>query len=326
MPKILVTLPKLYRYDNDLEKAAPGCEFVFIPDEDRDKLTHDDLLGFDIIIGNTPTSILHDLPQLKWMQLYTAGSDNYARQPIFSGEKAPVLTNATGAFGITLAEHMLAQLLVLSRDFLIYRDHMHRSEGRWDYFKAPETLDSKKALILGLGDIGTNLAKRLDCCGCEVYGIRRTNRPSPYVREVHPLSDIDQLLPDMDFVCLCLPNSDETVHVINEHTLSLMKPSAFVINVGRGPSVDNIALAAALQNGVIAGAALDVTEPEPLPDDHPLWNCENCLITPHSAGWYRQRSPYERILQIACDNLQRFLAGKPVTHQVDITTGYMKHE
>ncbi len=326
MYRILVTLPKLYQYDNDFEKTAPGCEFVYIADEDRDKLTHDDLLGFDAIIGNTPTSILYDLPQLKWMQLYTAGADNFARLEIFSGQHAPVLTNATGAFGITLAEHMLAQLLVLSRDFLFYRDHMHRTEKRWDYFKAPETIDGKKALILGLGDLGLNLAKRLEFCGCEVYGIRRTKRPAPYVKEVYSMGDLEQLLPYMDFVCLCLPNSDETVHIINEHTLSLMKPSAFVINVGRGPSVDNLALAAALKNGVIAGAALDVTEPEPLPDDHPLWDCENCLITPHSAGWYRQRSPYERIVRIACDNLRRFTADEPLRHQVDIQTGYMKHE
>ncbi len=326
MYRILVTLPKLYHYDNDLEKAAPGCEFVYIPDEDRNKLTHDDLLGFDAIIGNTPTDILYDLPQLKWHQLYTAGSDTFARKELFHGPHAPVLTNATGAFGITLSEHMLAQLLVLLRGFLIYRDNMHRAEKRWDYRNPPETLEGKKALILGLGDIGLNLAKRLECCGCEVYGIRRTKRSAPYVKGVYALSDLDQLLPYMDFVCLCLPNSDETVHVINAHTLSLMKPTAFVINVGRGPSVDNLALAEALQNGTIAGAALDVTEPEPLPDDHPLWLCENCLITPHSAGWYRQRSPYERILRIACDNLRRFIAGEALTHQVDLSTGYMKHD
>ena len=320
--KILLGIKELYGTDGTVEAIAKkyGCEFAF---KEQNEITHDDLLDVDIVLGNPHESELHDLPKLKLVQLQSAGSDTYAKLPIFSGENAPILCNATGSYGVSIAEHMIGFLIVLARDYLPYRDNM--ADHKWSYLKAPETLYGKKALVMGLGDIGSHFAKLLDAFGCEVYAVKRTPaEPPAYIKEIHGMEDLDELLPQMDYVGICLPNSPSTTHIINERTLKLMKPSAFVINVGRGPAVDNMALAEALKNGTIAGAALDVTEPEPLPADHPLWDCKNCLITPHSSGMFFQRDPHLRILKLWSENLEAFFGGKPLKNVVDLTTGYRK--
>ena len=320
--KILLGMKELHGSEGTIKAVADkyGCELAF---KDQYEMTHADLEDVDIILGNAAESELHDLPKLKLMLLQSAGSDTYAKLPIFAGENAPVLCNATGSYGVSIAEHMIGFLIVLARDYLPYRDNM--AEHKWQYLKAPETINGKKALVIGLGDIGNHFARLLDAFGCEVYAIKRTPaEPPAYIKEVHTMDDLDALLPEMDFVSLSLPNSPSTTHVINEHTLGLMKPSAFVINVGRGPAVDNMALAAALKNGTIAGAALDVTEPEPLPADHPLWDCKNCLITPHSSGMYFQRDPHLRVLKLWKENLEAFFEGRPLKNVVDLKTGYKK--
>ena len=320
--KILNTIKELYGMEGTIQATADkyGCQLEYrCPKE----LTHDYLLDFDIILGNPPEDVLYDLPKLKLLQLQSAGSDNYAKLPIFHGENAPALCNATGCYGVTIAEHMVGFILAIIRDFLPYRDAMHTHT--WSHIRTPETINGKKALIIGLGDIGSHFAKLMNAFGCEVYAIKRTmTAPPEYIKEIHPLTDLDSLLPEMDFVALSLPQSPQTTHVINAHTLSLMKPEAVVINVGRGSAVDNLALADALKNGTIKGAALDVTEPEPLPEDHPLWDCENCLITPHSSGKYFQRDPHLRILKLWQDNLEAFMDGRPLQNIVDLATGYKK--
>ncbi len=320
--KIMLGIKELHGTDGTIEAIAAkyGCEFAFKP---QNEITHDDLLDVDIMLGNPAESELHDLPQLKLIMLQSAGSATYAKLPIFAGENAPILCNATGSYGVSIAEHMIGFLIVLSRDYLPYRDQMH--DHNWNYLKSPDTLNSKKALVIGLGDIGNHFARLLHAFGCEVYAIKRTPaEPPEYIKEIHTMDEIDSLLPLVDFVSLSLPNSPSTTHVINAHTLSLMKPSAFVINVGRGPAVDNLALAEALNNGVIAGAALDVTEPEPLPADHPLWDCKNCLITPHSSGMFFQRDPHLRVIKLWSENLEAFFNGQPLKNQVDLVTGYKK--
>ena len=318
--KLLMTAKEQYGTEGTIKAVCDryGCEYIYM---DAAKVTHEDLEGINVILGNVPLEALHDLPELKLVHLGSAGSDNYAALPLFHGKDAPVLCNNSGSFGVTISEHMVGFILALTRDFLPYRDNMAKHE--WRFVKAPDTIYGKKVLTLGLGDIGGHFARLMNAFGCEVYAVkRRQTAPPEYVKEIHPLEDLDSLLPQMDFVALCLPQSADTRHVINAHTLSLMKPSAFVINVGRGSAVDCTALAEALKNGTIAGAALDVTEPEPLPEDHPLWDCKNCLITPHASGRFIQRDPHLRIIALWRENLEAFLSGKPLKNIVDINTGY----
>ncbi len=320
--KILLTTQELFGTEGSIQKTADkfGCEMVF---KRRSTLTREDLLDADIILGNPEMELLTDLPKLKMINLLSAGSDDYAALPIFAGPGAPILCNASGCYGVTISEHMVGFLLALLRNFLPYRDHMANHE--WKLLNTPETINGKKALVIGLGDIGGHFAQLLHAFGCEVYAIKRTpGTPPPYIKEYHTLADLDELLPLVDFVSLSLPQSPETTNLINERTLKLMKPTALVINVGRGSAVDDMALAEALNNGTIAGAALDVTEPEPLPADHPLWDCKNCLITPHSSGKYFQRDPHLRIIKLWQDNIEAFVTGQPLKNVVDIKTGYRK--
>ena len=320
--KIILGIEELHGCEGTIEKIAEeyGCELL---KKDQNDLTREDLLDADAVFGNPELKLLHDLPKLKLLQLHSAGSDQYAKLPIFAGENAPALCNTTGAYGRSIAEAVIGFFIGLSRQYFLYRDFQNNSE--WHYLKAPDTLNGKKALVIGLGDIGLNIARLLDAFGCEVYAVKRTKSEVPsYIREVYTLDEMDSILPEMDFVSLSLPNSEETTHVINAGRLKLMKKTAFLANVGRGAAVDNMALAEALNADEIGGAALDVTEPEPLGPEHPLWKCRNCFITPHSSGMYFQRDPHIKIIGLFKKNLLHLLNGEPFENTVDLTTGYKK--
>ena len=318
--KVLLTAKELHGTEGSIKALCGryGAEYAF---KEGAELTREDLIDADVILGNPAERLLADLPKLKLLQLLSAGADNYAALPIFRESGAPVLCNATGCYGVTISEHMVGFILTLIRDFLPYRDNMARRE--WHFVKTPDIIFGKKALVIGLGDIGGRFARLMNAFGCEMYAIKRTMTPPPeYIKEIHPMADLDLLLPDMDFVALCVPQGPDTRHVINAETLALMKPSAVVINVGRGSAVDCMALADALKNSCVAGAALDVTEPEPLPADHPLWSCKNCLITPHASGRSVQKDPHLRINALWLENLEAFFNGKPLKNIVNIKTGY----
>ena len=318
MYRILTTLEFEGKAKEALEAAAKGCSIVYTTQQE---VTHEMLKDADVILGCVPTELLHDLPDLKFLQLDSAGSDGYARLPLFHGENAPLLANASGCYGVTISEFMVGACIMLVRHLQHYRDNMHKH--LWERGELPDVITGKNALVIGYGDIGSNFAKRMDALGCRVYAVRRTrNAAAEYVREVCTLEDLPRLLPEMDFVGLCLPNSPATTRVINKETLALMKPTAIIVNVGRGTAIDSDALAEALKAHKLGGAALDVTDPEPLPADHPLWDCENCLITPHTSGLKRQADPFAKICRRATVNLENFLAGKPLESAVDVDTGY----
>ena len=318
MFNVLCTLPVNDEEKKLIEAAGPGCSFKYVLQAD---VKREDLLDVDIILGNVSAKLLEDLPRLKFLQLDSAGSDGYAKLPIFHGENAPLLANATGAYGGTIAEYMVGSIIMLIRHFQVYRDQMH--EHKWEKVELPTCITEHKALVIGFGDIGTNFAQRMKALGCSVTAIRRTTGDKPdYVDEVCTLDDLPRLLPEADFVGICLPNSPATRKIINKETLALMKPSAILVNVGRGSAVDSDALAEALMNGKLGGAALDVTDPEPLPADHPLWDCRNCLVTPHVAGLYQQLYPFKRIVQRCITNLGHFVNNEPCESVVDLNTGY----
>lgn len=318
--KVTVAMPISKEQLDALGNTVPGWSF-----EKRlsARLKREDLLDSDIIVGTVPTQILHDLPNLKLLQLDFAGSDNYAALPLFHGEKAPVLANASGAFGVTIAEHMVGSVLFLLRGFGQYRDNM--KEHKWSRDCVPGLISGSRCLVLGLGDIGSCFAQRMHALGSTVTAVRRVpDRCPSYVESVHGQEELDRLLPDADIIACCMPNTPQTRKIINAHTLSLMKPTAVLLNVGRGSAIDSDALAEALFRHRIAGAALDVTDPEPLPGEHPLWDAPNCLITPHVSGLSIQEDPQQKILGIIARNLLHFKEGRPVENEVDIQTGYRK--
>lgn len=276
----------------------------------------------EIIIGNPSMDTLSYCKNLKWLQLSSSGADAYAKSPFINKEKT-IITNATGAYGHAISEYMVAGVFAMTKKLHLYRDNQFA--GLWQDLGFVKTINGCNVLVVGLGDIGGNFGKKMNALGANIYGLKRTasNKPD-YVKSLHTLDELESLLPQMDVVALCLPNSDKTQDVISDKQLSLMKNDAILVNVGRGNAVNTDALTKALSENVIGGAILDVTQPEPLPAQHPLWKLSNVIITPHVSGGYHAQETIEGIERIILENAQRYVDGQPLSNIVDYETGYMK--
>ena len=182
-------------------------------------------------------------------------------------------------------------------------------------------------LVLGLGDIGGEFARRCQALGAYVIGVRRQDTHKPdYVDELHLIADLDTLLPRADVVAIAMPGTEETKGMFNDERLARMKEGSIILNVGRGSIIDTAALTRALQSGHLLGAGLDVTDPEPLPDDCPPWDIPSALITPHVSGFFHLRETLTRILQLCVENLTRWENGQPLLNRMDPQTGYRSTE
>ena len=329
--RALVTIPTGERHRNLLQQAAPGWEFRFrgtdtlvcapqeaLPDQ---PVTQEDVDWAQVILGNVPATMLHGSPALEWLQTNSAGVEPYIQPGVLAGDT--LLTNATGAYGLAIAEHMLGMLLELFKKLELYRDA--QKSGAWQSQGAVKAVYGSTVLVLGMGDIGGEFAARCKALGAKVIGVRRSPRPCPeYADEVHLLEDLDSLLPHADVVAITLPGTDATRGLMSRERLAKMKEGAVLLNVGRGFIVDTEALCDALERGHLSGAGVDVTDPEPLPPTHRLWNIPTAVVTPHISGFYHLRETHERIVGIFLENLRHFQAGEPLRNLVDFATGYRK--
>ena len=256
------------------------------------------------------------LTSLKWIQSLAAGPNDVlnAGFPSHIG-----VTTGSGLHDFTVAEHTLAMLLSCARRLHSMRDHQLKS--KWPgHLGGPQpdrpagsftTLRDARVLIWGYGNIAKTLAPHLTSLGATVKGVARSQRVSNGV-EVYGEDKLPELLPETDALVMILPGSDSTKHALNSDRLKLLPKHAWVVNVGRGTSVDEDALANAVQNGDIAGAALDVFETEPLPESSRFWAIENIIISPHAAGGRPQGAE-----ALVADNLRRFRAGQSLRNVVD---------
>ena len=316
--KILVVLPVKEHHKELFLKSAPKAEFIY---EDASKVTKDMLKDVDATIGNISPALLAGCENIKWVQLNSAGTDGYTADGVLS--KDAVLTNATGAYGLAISEHMVAAVLCMMKKLDLYSSNMRTHE--WKDMGPVSSVWGSKTLVVGLGDIGGEFAKRMHALGSSVTAIRRNKAESPdYVDALYQMDMLDECLKEADIVASCLPGTKETYKLYDADKFSKMKEGAFFLNIGRGTAVDSDALLNALDTGQLAGASIDVTDPEPLPKDHPLWNAKNLLITPHVSGGYHLNETFERIVAISADNLARFVSGKPLKNVVDLDTGYRK--
>ena len=327
----LVTIPTGERHRNLLQQAAPGWEFRFrgtdtlvcAPQEalPGQPVTQEDVDWAQVILGNVPAAMLHGSPALEWLQTNSAGVEAYIQPGVLAGDT--LLTNATGAYGLAIAEHMLGMLLELFKKLELYRDA--QKSGAWQSQGAVKAVYGSTVLVLGMGDIGGEFAARCKALGAKVIGVRRSPRPCPeYADEVHLLEDLDSLLPQADVVAITLPGTDATRGLMSRERLAKMKEGAVLLNVGRGFIVDTEVLCDALERGHLSGAGVDVTDPEPLPPTHRLWNIPTAVVTPHISGFYHLRETHERIVGIFLENLRHFQAGEPLRNLVDFATGYRK--
>lgn len=320
---ILLDFPTGFQMDEAhrarLRQAAPEAELIFTDDAG---ISGELVAKANAVIGMPPRSMLKDAEKLEWLQLVSAGADRYVQPGVLP--RGVLLTNATGAYGKSMSEYMICAVLSLLLDFPHYRDnqrqHVWQSSGR-----ARHILGTT-ALVVGLGNIGGEFAARYKALGGTVIGVRRTAGEKPdYLDELYTTDRLDELLPRADVVTLSLPSTRETRHLFGREKFALMKPGAVFVNVGRGTAVDTDALCEALNAGKLYGAALDVTDPEPLPAGHPIWDAPNTIITPHVSGGWDAADTFERVLDVVCDNLGRYLRGEPLRNVVDLETGYKKH-
>lgn len=312
MKKILVTMRLDERQKKFLESQAQGCEFFY---KKRDDLRGEDFADVDWIIGLPPPEFLCEAKKLEWLQLISAGADAYLNLP-----PEILLTNASGAYDSAVSEHMLAMTLILARGFNKYaRQQVNHT---WRRVREIISVESSTILILGAGNIGTAYAKKVKALGAKVIGVTRTKKIKPEFDELYTAEDLDKILPRADFVAMILPGGSQTNHFMDAEKLSKLKRGAFLINVGRGNAIDPDALKKFLRNGHLGGAALDVTEPEPLPQDDELWNFDNVIITPHVAGGLYTLQTREAIVKICAENLRRKIASEPLINVVDRAVGY----
>lgn len=316
MKKVMVIVPFEDSGKKRLREAAPECEFIFGYDENA----IDDVSA---IIGNAPAGRLSSLNKLEWVQLSSAGTEPYLRPGILP--PSCVLTNATGAFGLAISEHMVGCVFMLCKKLHLYRDNQNKE--LWLDRGNVKRIEGAVTLIVGLGDIGGQFAKKMKALGAYTIGIKRTPSARPgYVDELYTADELDNVLPRADIVALTLPGTDATRNIMSRQRLFSLKEGAVLINIGRGSAVDTMALCDALNSGRLYGAALDVTDPEPLPAGHPLWKCENAFITPHISGFFHLRDTYDRIIDICVDNAGRYDKGMPLKNIVDFATGYKKND
>jgi len=247
---------------------------------------------------------------IKWVHATSAGVDALLFPALVKSDLR--LTNARGVFDLGIAEYVLGVVLLFAKDTLGNLRHQRSHEWR---HRETELISRKKALIIGAGSIGGEVARLLSAVGMEVTGVARSARDAPYFKQVVASDDLEEYLPSADYVVLTAPLTLATEGLINRARLVLMKPESVLINVGRGAVVVTDDLAEALRQQVIAGAALDVLEPEPLPDNHPLWDIPNVVISAHMSGdfvgW--RRALGEQFLA----NLELWLADESLFNQVD---------
>lgn len=272
----------------------------------------------DAFVGRArDLATLTSAPRLRWIQTLTAGADRISLPNMPAQEI--VLTNGSGIHAINMAEHILCLMLAFARDLpqLVHAQARHV----WNQHQRQFELAGQTVCVVGLGDIGLAFAERATCIGMRATAVRRREGPvPPFIDRVVLQDELDALLPDADHVVICLPLTHRTRGLFDAARLARMKPGAYLYNIGRGELVDQDALIAALQAGRLAGAGLDVTTPEPLPPDSPLWDMERVIISAHTGGSSPDR--FDRFVDLLLDNIARFRADQPLRNVVDPVEGY----
>lgn len=247
-----------------------------------------------------------------WVHCARAGYEAFDTEA-YAGRGVP-LTNSTGIHGESVGELAIGYMLSLARILHIYRDHQVAGEWYEPAYERPFTVADERLCVVGLGTIGAAIAERAADLGMEVVGVRRRDEPVAGVAELYSPDELHAAIGGARFVVLATPHTPETEGLLSDAEFEAMRDDAYVINVGRGPVVDEAALVRALDAGVIAGAALDVFETEPLPEDSPLWDFEDVIVTPHK-GSATNRYHLD-IAELVEENVARYQAGEALRNRV----------
>ena len=300
------------------ESAADGAELTIVSDVEAER---EKILQADVLLGDCNVAAM-EMTQLKWVQYFSAGVERCLDNPVYR-EGAVMLTNMKGIYGPGIAEHVMAMMFSLSRG--LHRFHPEQMQGKWNRGLARkyplQELRGKTILIVGLGGIGSEIAWRANALGMRVIATRNSSRDKPaFVDYVGLSDDLLDLSKQADVVVNATPLTPATNNLFDKNFFEVLKPSAYFINIGRGKSVVTKDLVTALKSGKLAGAALDVIEPEPLPENHALWRLPNVIITPHISGY--SDLVMARFWVFVRENLRRYVSGEKMLNEVNIDKGY----
>lgn len=260
---------------------------------------------------------IEKLPRAKWLHSFSAGVDKILTPEVARSEV--LLTNSSGVHATPIAEMILAYCLMFARGFT--KTVGEQREHQWHKNYQTGEFRGSTVLIVGLGAIGTETARLCHAFGARVLAVARSAKKKPvFVEKLEKSEKLGTLLPLADYVVITLPHTIETHHLFDKKKFGLMRPNAVVINIGRGGIINEKDLVEALQEGTIAGAGLDVFEKEPLPQESPLWNMPNVIITPHHSGLSLRYM--DRAVEILCKNLKAYLNGQQLPNEVDKNLGY----
>lgn len=317
MPKMVLTMNLEEEHIDRIKEVAPEWDIIV----GRDKSFWLEHLDEAEIIGSwnkqAEEKCLQEGTKLKWVQTWGAGVDGIPFAAF--KERGIQLTNASGVHAFNISETIIGLMLALTRKIHSYvRNQM---EQKWHHAHLSLEMHGKTVGILGVGEIGLETAKICKAFQMKVLGLRYSGKDAPFVDHMYKPEEINKVLMESDYIVNTLPLTKDTYHLLGENEFMQMKNSAFLINIGRGKTIQTEALLHALKSGEIAGAGLDVFEIEPLPEDHPLWKEEKVIITPHSAGSTEHYN--ERVIDIFIDNLQSYVQGKALHRNlVDLDKQY----
>lgn len=316
-PRVILVSGEAWPHQAELQQAAPGVKFIELTTTTASR----DIAEADAAIGVCAPEILEKATHVQWIQLQWAGVERCVREKVVQ-ERRPLITNMQRVAGPSMAEHVMAMMLVLSRQLKYFLDE--QQHARWaDTPAMPQLTDlnGKTLLVVGLGGIGTEVAQRAHAFGMRVIATRASGKTGPdYVSYVGLPGELLQLAAGADYVVNCAPLTPQTAGIFNKAFFAALKPSAYFLSVGRGQSTVTADLIDALSTHRIAGAGLDVTDPEPLPADNPLWHMPNVVITPHISAATSASDVIRWTLVL--DNVRRYTAGEPMLSVVDLGRGY----
>ncbi len=271
----------------------------------------EELADCDAVVTFAHRDVLLD-SELQWVHSIQAGYDRF---PLDEFEEAGILlTNSTGIHGTSVGETVLGMMLSIARRLHVFARHQTNYEWNRPEWNEPFTLQHEPLCVVGLGTLGQGIAKRADQIGMHVTGVRRSAESVPHVREVYTNDDLHEAISEAQFVALATPLTDTTEGLMGEAEFAAMREDAYFVNVARGQCADEEALISALEAGEIAGAALDVFEEEPLPEDSPLWEMDEVIVTPHAAA--AERDYYDHIAELVRENVQHIDADEEITNRV----------
>jgi phosphoglycerate dehydrogenase-like enzyme len=314
-PVCVIWMKDWRTYEKHLDRAGLADRFEIHGYGLDDTVPDDVAARAEVLMAYRPGTLLKRMPKLRWIQAMNAGVDPWLNSPDLRADVT--LCCARGSHRIPMPENILGALFHITKPYM--QCALDQRESRWNK-RMSVPLAGKTLGILGLGAIGQEVARKAKALEMRIVGTKRNPAPLPNVDEVYGPDATDEVLRQADFLVLLIPSTKETQNIIDASRLKLMKPTAWLINFGRGALIVDDDLIAAVESKTIAGAILDVFRQEPLPETHRFWKTDGILVLPHIGGGHPQRN--DAVAEIFADNARRFLDGTPLQCVVDRSLGY----